>query len=240
VSAKRIAAPAVAAVGLLAGISPPAQALPPLPLAPACAKFEFYQGRLDMWLDNGMLVTVQGYGTNVGNTAQYNIPNKTAPTYGTPSGGIIGAGDVIGINVNWNQGPGAGTSSSYTGQIDPNGVANGTQTDQNGQVHWQTRGNTFKCVPAAAEPAPPPADQNPPNQPPATNKATVTVLQPADVYDAPDGKGNRIGDESFFLRPEDGAYQLVEPCRNNWCHLVIPAAPGGQGWVYETGFLKLN
>lgn len=220
------AATAISAVGLLS-VPVPAQAYPIVPLAPACAKYEFYQGRLDMWQDNGILATVQGYGTNVGNTAQYNIPNQTAPTYGTPSGGIIGAGNVIAINVNWTQGPGAGSSSTYTGQIDDNGVATGTTTGQSGPAKWSTRGNTFKCIPPAAPaPAPPPEQPQPaPPEQPATPTATVTG--DVDVYDVPGGGGNVTG----ILRA--GSQVQFAGCKpDNWCHVTGNGVPNGDGWVW--------
>ncbi len=71
---------------------------------------------------------------------------------------------------------------------------------------------------------------------PAAVAMVATVIADVDVYDRPDGVGN----------PYDGTYlhvgqqfALVEPCRDNWCRLVIPDAPGGWGWVYQDGFLRI-
>lgn len=81
---------------------------------------------------------------------------------------------------------------------------------------------------------------------PGSVKCTKTMVdnlerveKASDVYDAPDGKGNKIlvNGQPFFLQP--GRYlKRVEPCRQNWCHLQISEVPGGTGWVYQgEGFL---
>jgi hypothetical protein len=69
----------------------------------------------------------------------------------------------------------------------------------------------------------------------ATPKATVTA--DVDVYDAPNGTGNKLPDVSLQA---GSTYDLITPCAENWCHLTIPEAPGGSGWVYEDGFLSVS
>jgi hypothetical protein len=65
----------------------------------------------------------------------------------------------------------------------------------------------------------------------------ASVIQDSNVYDAPGGKGKRVGGNNFFLHA-DTQVQLVEPCSNDWCHVVLPTPPGGQAWAYQPGFLK--
>jgi hypothetical protein len=69
----------------------------------------------------------------------------------------------------------------------------------------------------------------------ATPKATVTA--DVDVYDAPNGTGNKLADLSLRT---GSTYDVITPCAENWCHLAIPAAPGGSGWVYQDGFLSVT
>lgn len=66
---------------------------------------------------------------------------------------------------------------------------------------------------------------------------TATVIQDVDIYDVPDGVGTPYS--GVFL--DDGEqYDLVEPCRENWCHLYIDFIPGGTGWAYQDGFLDVS
>jgi serine/threonine protein kinase len=53
------------------------------------------------------------------------------------------------------------------------------------------------------------------------------VNDAVDVYDIPDGVGNVIG----VLHP-GRRVSLVEPCRDGWCHVVLPEMPGGKAWVW--------
>ena len=70
----------------------------------------------------------------------------------------------------------------------------------------------------------------------ATAPMVATVTADVDVYDQPDGIGNLY--DGVFLHVGQQLV-LVEPCRDNWCHLLIPEAPGGEGWVYQDGFLQI-
>lgn len=80
---------------------------------------------------------------------------------------------------------------------------------------------------------PPPAES--PGAP-APAKTQATVTNDVDVYDAPSATGNKVN--GLFLHAGD-KYDLIAPCTDNWCHLSIPAAPGGAGWVYQDGFLSV-
>ena len=230
-----ITAAAVTAAGVIA--TPiPAAAKPMLPLAPVCEAFKLGDvggGLLEVHQDNGTVMQVPVTGSQVGpGRAMHAIPGRTAGTFGNAYGGLNGRD--INFTVNWDQGPGAGSTNTYTGRIADDGISTGiTKNNTGAQNSWRSS-LRHGCVDAPAKPA----ENKPPEQVPPP-KPTVTVLQPADVYDAPDGNGNRIGDEDYFLNVNE-KYELVEPCRDNWCHLVIPSAPGGQGWVYQDGYLQGN
>lgn len=64
----------------------------------------------------------------------------------------------------------------------------------------------------------------------------ATVTNDVDVYDAPNGTGKKVN--GLFLH-KGSKYDLLDPCADNWCHLIIPAAPGNSGWVYQDGFLSV-
>jgi hypothetical protein len=66
------------------------------------------------------------------------------------------------------------------------------------------------------------------------NKKYETVVQPVNVYAVPDGKGTKLdlNGKNWFL-DKGQRFELLEPCRDNWCHLTVPQAPGGKAWVYH-------
>src|SRR4051794_10791694 len=85
----------------------PAKAVPPAPLAPACDKYEFQNGRLDLHENAGLLIQIQGWGQKADNLADYVTPGLTprlpgedvGPTYGPATGGI--SGRTFDVSVNW-------------------------------------------------------------------------------------------------------------------------------------------
>lgn len=58
-----------------------------------------------------------------------------------------------------------------------------------------------------------------------------------DVYEVPDGVGTPY--PGVFLRVGK-EFKLVEPCRDNWCHLATPGIGDGTSWVYQDGFLDVE
>ncbi len=70
-----------------------------------------------------------------------------------------------------------------------------------------------------------------PGSPPPSPDKTCKVKKPSDVYDQPDGRGKKY---DGFLRAGAPGVVLVEPCRDNWCHVKGDSVPGGQGWVYSS------
>jgi hypothetical protein len=223
----------------------------PIPAAaePACLDWRLGKSgdeALFLNLDNGVRIGVPWLGGT--NKVRINPPNAsllTSPDGGRWQGEIEPGGgtyqnNTIRFRINWTQGVGAEhPMSAFTGTIDPNGIASGTTVNEKNVTNGWTAEPAFFCSARAAEPAPvdnKPADNNPT---PAAN--TATVLKMSDVFDGPDGNGNRLGPESYHLAP-GRKLTIAEPCRDNWCLLNIPDAevPGGKGWVYSgEGFLQL-
>jgi hypothetical protein len=151
------AATAISAMGFLT-IAAPAQAGPMVPLAPACATY--------LWPGGGVFSIHAGNGTttNISTSQDYvvgrafYIADGAQPadaTYGNPSGGIV-AGTSIDITINWDQGPGAGYASHFTGKINDDGLASGTVHNSNRDDAWNSS-QTFSCITTASPPAPAPA-----------------------------------------------------------------------------------
>ncbi len=151
------AAAALTTVGVLM-LPPSAQARPMIPLAPACATY--------LWPGGGVFSIHAGNGTttNISTSQDYvvgrafYIADGAQPadaTYGNPSGGIVG-GTSIDITINWDQGPGAGYASHFTGKINDDGLASGTVHNSNRDDAWNSS-QTFSCITTASPPAPAPA-----------------------------------------------------------------------------------
>jgi hypothetical protein len=68
--------------------------------------------------------------------------------------------------------------------------------------------------------------QGGPAPPPAAPTATVT--EDVDVYDKPGGNGNVTG-----VLTAPNTVELAGACqKENWCNVLGPAVPGGNGWVW--------
>jgi hypothetical protein len=69
----------------------------------------------------------------------------------------------------------------------------------------------------------------------------ATVIADTDIYDKPDGQGQKIG---TLLARE--VHPLMEPCRDDWCRVGqielggFPGLPNGTAWVYSKGFLSFS
>jgi hypothetical protein len=151
------AATAISAIGFLT-VSAPAQAHPMIPLAPACATY--------LWPGGGVFTITAGNGTttNISTSQDYVVgrafyladgAQAADATYGNPSGGITG-GTSIDITIKWDQGPGAGYTSHFTGKINDDGLASGVLTLGNRQDNWSSS-QQFSCITQAPAPAPAPA-----------------------------------------------------------------------------------
>ena len=65
-------------------------------------------------------------------------------------------GTSIDITIKWDQGPGAGYASHFTGKINDDGLASGILTLGNRQDNWSSL-QKFSCITQAPPPAPAPA-----------------------------------------------------------------------------------
>jgi hypothetical protein len=162
------AATAITAVGLLT-LSPPAQAHPMLPLAPACSQWGF-PGGFTLKQSNGDTVHFYGDGPLASGPAV-----ATGGTYGplnAPVNGVEGGitGNQIAVTIVWN----SGAIGRYTGSVggNDNGFAHGntydaTATDHS-VAHWDST-SQLTCTTTAAAPPSVPAPQSapPPASPPA-------------------------------------------------------------------------
>jgi hypothetical protein len=116
---------------------------------PGCAgnKFQIPHGQYILFeQDNGIEVSVDGFETQV-TSAHYSHPGQDDTTGGTAEGGIV-FGRAISINVIWDQGPGAGLSNRYEGDINSDGSAQGTTRNNLGTTNtWTTKYNLrFECI----------------------------------------------------------------------------------------------
>ncbi|WP_345036332.1 hypothetical protein [Streptomyces sannanensis] len=179
--------------------------------------------------DNGITVQVPVSGSprqSVGpGKAMYAIVGKTAGTFGTTYGGMNGRN--INFTARWEQGPGAGLTNTYTGQVGDDGFASGTtRNNLNNTNSWRSN-EKMSCV------YKPPPQQNPP---PQQGKRMARVTEDVDVYNVknePDGAGHVIG----ILRL-DQQVELVGSCApESWCQVAGDNVPGGNGWVW--GHLQL-
>ena len=151
---------------------------------------------------------------------------------GTGTGGFKGSD--IDITINFDQGPGTPNTFHFTGKINDDGLASGIVTSgvNKREDSWSST-DKFFCVKQAAAPE---------NQNPGTKTfGTATVVADTDIYDKPDGLGQRIG--TLFVGEE---HPLMEPCRDDWCRVGqielggFPGLPNGTAWVYAKGFLSFS
>ncbi len=146
------------------------------------------------------------------------IWSNSAKTWdGAVSAHITGA-NSLSINYTDSQ-----VSWDLIGTIDSQGIATGNVTSIPGATFRSDQ--AFECNVTGEAAATP------------TGPGTATVTSDVDIYQVPDGVGTPL--PGVFLNAGD-KYTLVEPCRDNWCHLAIPSAPGGTGWAYQDGFLDVS
>jgi hypothetical protein len=153
------AATALSAVGFLT-VSPPAQAHPMLPLAPACSQWGL-NGIFSLQQSNGDTVSFTMNGPAASGTA-HATGGLNGPLQGPVSGGI--QGDKLDFKVTW----GAHSVGDYTGSVGSDGFAHGDTSDEYqpfgdvfGNVsapyvaHWDSTVPLVCTTPAAAPPPPP-------------------------------------------------------------------------------------
>jgi hypothetical protein len=233
----------ITAVGFLTA-TPPALArpLPPLPLAPACSQWGF----------PGSFSLKQSTGDTVG----FNATGPVATGPATATGGINGPlqgnvhggiqGDKLDFDINWGIAFNHPSVGHYSGVVGSDGFAHGDTADEfssNPSAHWDSTVPLVCSTPAASDPGPAsapapqpaPAPRAVPHQPVPTFQpapaagAVATVSSDVDVYDGPGGNGNKVG----ILRT-GRQVKLVGSCKpNDWCDVVVPELPAGNGWVWD-------
>jgi hypothetical protein len=225
-SALLAAVAALCAVGLLA--SPAAH-------AESCTvngdRFVLHQS-------NGFDTTVAANGSAIGPAVRVTEGADIGPG-GSASGTI--AGRTIQFDVVWDTNQagleGDPGTAHFTGTIGEN-VAHGTVTGKSYVIDgrnfwvsapWDSVGFPFTCT----------VDQNPPAD--RKTLGDATVVADTDIYDKPDGKGQKIG---TLLAGE--VHPLMEPCRHDWCRVGqielggFPGLPNGTAWVYAKDYLTFS
>ncbi|OBB00943.1 hypothetical protein A5662_14180 [Mycobacteriaceae bacterium 1482268.1] len=156
-----------------------------------------------------------------------NTPDRVPEGYsmnGNIKGGIDGR--HVHFFVTWDDaGVLTGTTDEFYGQVESETDIRGDlRRGVNGQGdlwHWQ---GAVKCVDTASA---------------APKEATVVAA--TDIYDKPDGKGQKIG----TLNPGE-VHPLMEPCRDDWCRVGqielggYDGLPNGTAWVYAKGYLTFS
>jgi hypothetical protein len=197
-------AAAISAIGLLTGPAI-AQALPMIPLAPACS----FNGNYVLNQSNGFRVEFPWNGTSPSGTAiAYGNDQKPALT-GPVSGGIA-SDNSVNFVIDWS-GPAQGQYTS--GPIDSRGLVSGTTRDlgaPSSTANWESV-TPLTCIAAAAPAAPAPAAP-----PEAAAAPTATVRSDVDHYSLPNGQGDVIG----ILR-KDQVLKVAAPCpAEDWCNFT--------------------
>jgi hypothetical protein len=220
-----IAATVLCAAGLLT-VPSPAQAKPPIPLAPKCDAFAFPAtfrvNQNDFWL-----VTIPGNGKELQGVASASGPGGERIT-GLVVGGLTGINSVD-FTINWDN----GHRSRYTGAVQPNGNVTGGRQDVRAEgagpdnTRWGTE-TPLLCTKTV--------DIGQTGQTGDAETKTATVLRDTSIYPTPGGGApyKDANGEDKFKSP--GKVQLVPPelCReDNWCHVVgAPQVPEGEAWIY--------
>jgi hypothetical protein len=152
----------------------PASALPPFPLAPACASWTLPSPQLVLNLSNGETASFGTFGNRIGGGVD-RLEAKRVPYKGTSNGQLVNS--ALDITVKWTPESQPFTpmfgdettipavESRFEGRVAPDGTATGNAIDNNNfNVNWTSR-DKFTCAdaPAAAE-APKP--EAPPQAPP--------------------------------------------------------------------------
>lgn len=230
---------AVCAAGLLIDL-PTAVGIPHVPLAPVCDPPAFPPIFLVTQSDGWTVDVPATSGTELQGTATAKSPSGES-LFGRVSGGLTGKNKISFI-VNWEN----GHRSKYDGTVGPDGAVSGGRRDIRAEVNAPDNTNwgaslVILCNKVTSneqpqQPAPQPEPEPEPEPEPPAVLGTLEVLIPTDVFDAPGGDGNEVGVSLPFGRD----VQIIgKGCRDNWCNVAVPEAPGGVGWVYQPHFRRV-
>lgn len=184
-------------------------------------------------------------GTTVNAPAETFYQNGTS-LKGTITGEMTKGGNIIRLTVT--RGP-RYAPLILDGAVNADNTAAGSFAWENHDRQLWESPTQLACIPGAP---PPISDQLPPRQVPepvaapqpaaaAQGPGTATVIADTDIYDKPDGQGQRIG--TLFVGE---SHPLMEPCRDDWCRIGqvelggFPGLQDGTAWVYATGFLTFS
>jgi hypothetical protein len=231
-SRRLFAAAAMGAAACLT-VAPPSHANPlaPFPLAPACDDWVFdghfrVKGTPDNFIhgDARWEVSFSATGKSAGTGPAVVIFDDGGRVNGRVIEGDIG-GNSIQFGILWD----SNSRWDFWGSVHDDGIARGRERLVGGDLgaDW------YSITPlACATPAAPPA---PPQQPAPPQKHMATVTSDVDVYniaadDVPDGDGV-VGVKIGTLRAGQQV-ELAGPCNpNDWCKILAPELPGGNGFV---------
>jgi hypothetical protein len=164
-------ATAMCAVGFLT-VPTPAQAVPMLPLAPACTAYQF-NGDFVLDQSNGAHVDFNSTGPVASGIA---FVRGSSEMVGDVSGGVQGRN--LDFTIQWDEGP----RGHYTGTVGEDGLAFGRTVDMNNlesRATWHST-SPLQCITPPAAPAPAdPAPQQVPAPAPATAVLGAVVNGPA-------------------------------------------------------------
>jgi hypothetical protein len=248
---------AMAAIGALA-MPAVAQAKPlaPLPLAPACAAYQFPGGTVDInyqAINGHTTFDTVNASTNVDTTGVTHYPDG-----GDTSGPVTGY--IHGVGIHLEIGRDNYEPLVLDGLIGPDNRAHGTLKFRGDKQNWDSN-SEFACVanpePEKVGPSPNQVDngnggavgggagsapkQLAPEQQAPKGLGEATVIADTDIYDKPDGQGQKIGTLSV-----GEVHPLMEPCRDDWCRVGqielggFEGLPNGTAWVYSKGFLSFS
>ena len=166
------AATALTAVGLLT-VSPPAQAHPMFPLAPACSQYGF-DGTFLLKQSNGYVVRFNATGPVASGEAA-----ATGGGTGPLRGSVYGAGGITGDKLDFTIDWVGSSRGHYTGFVANDGFAHGDTNDvfSPDSAHWDSLVPLVCTTPAAPAPAPAPQPA-PPDTQTAVARLGVSVNGP--------------------------------------------------------------
>lgn len=201
----------------------PAAATPMFPLAPpACQSYKIVG--FSAIVTNGEPIDTAWAPEGTGGKANVGGFGSTG-SQGELVGGLTGT--HADFTIVWTRGPQAGFRDHFIGDVQDDLILGGTWTSGDtprGGWHMNT---PVQCIGGEA----------------TANKplGTATVVADTDIYDKPDGQGQKIG--TLHVGEE---YPLMEPCRDDWCRVGTielggyEGLPNGTAWVYSKGFLTFS
>ncbi|MEU0496523.1 hypothetical protein [Mycobacterium sp. NPDC006124] len=204
---------AASAVGVIGALT---SAIPAQAADPNCT---FVRDILTVNRKDGTMLIVQAQpgGKAVGPKATLYVTQQTplgdtdVLSRGTAGGAIPALGAIVEFTFG-----APGRAERYYGVITDRGAVQGTDG-----IGWSSPEGAVTCTKDGS----------------GGGAKTATVLQPTDVYDAPNGAGRPYTDSTGRNRfVSRGKVQLVAPelcdAATNWCRIVPPSGVNGKAFIY--------